>query len=121
MATKSSLTISKVQDTVVLKIGDMFRDEDWSVLGGSFEAELTQFTGRPVTIDMSETAWADPTPLLQLAILLAQHRVRGGEIFVNLGYPRNAVDNRFLIFLAREGFLLHFLDQAEVFWDGEIY
>src|SRR5436190_80787 len=114
-----SLIISATPTAVVVTVGVAFRDEDWSARGGEFQAEVAQADDRAVTVDLSETEWADPIPLLQLAMLLCRHRARRGANFINLGRPRDSSGNRFPIFLVREGFLPDLIDQAIIFWDGE--
>jgi hypothetical protein len=96
------------------------RDTNWLETGGRIFDRLRNPAVRTATIDLSAVHWADPVPLLTLACITAEFAERGGELTIELGEPRE-LSNRFLIFLARQGFLAALGAYAAIGWRGKRY
>lgn len=97
------------------------RDEQWSSYGGALAELLRDRSVRSVDINFSATSWADPAPLLSLFALLGtwKKRVPQGAIRVDLGRHRAGDGNRFLLFLAAQGFLRALEGIVSWIWQGK--
>ncbi len=71
------------------------------------EQKVNQFV-----INMGQVTWADPVPLLCMAILLSGANYKKEQMILNLGEIENIADNKdhliFLKFFAKQGFLSSF-------------
>ncbi len=100
----------------------LLRDEQWAATGGSIETDLKSGGRTRFVLNFRSTAWADPFALLSLSCLLrnAVASSPGLAIEVDLGRPRkDSIDNRFLLFIASQGFLKTFSESAMIIWMGQ--
>lgn len=110
-------------DELVLTSGDELNDARWGAWFGAIQSLLRddQINGthfKNCHINLSECYWADPLPLLSLALTLIEYERKGGKVSITFpGVPRiieidgSNKDNaeikqaRLLKFLARDGFI----------------
>jgi hypothetical protein len=96
-----------VRRQLILKMPFELRDGSWTEFGGDAIGKLRSRSLSGITLDFTRTTWADPLPLMHIGIALAEIRDRLPKvrIHIDLGVPRRADGNRFLLFLASQGFL----------------
>ncbi len=106
-----------------LTIGSLFRDSLWAATGGEVARILRGEEAKALEINFSQTAWADPLPLLSLSCLIREFADRNpkGQITVSLGRERRGNSNRFPVFFATQGFIKVLPPSAVVTWDGTEY
>lgn len=98
---------------LALVVGKRLRDRAWAERFGEVQEKLAQPAGRELTLDFRQTSWADPNPLLGLAITVEQWRQAGGRVVIALADPSADANHDpdladFLMFLERDGFLALF-------------
>jgi hypothetical protein len=115
--------------TLTLVVASDLNERSWAAWFGGLQASLDerQWQGQDIhtcVIDLRPCRWADPLPLLSLALSLANFEAKGGEVRLFLpeacpkpgeirpadsgqdGLQRDCLERgRLLKFLAREGFL----------------
>lgn len=115
------LEIQGGANDLVLKFDTNMRDEGWSRRGGRLARALEDATGN-VIIDLSKVIWGDPLPILWTACSIAnklREPTKEPLIVVDLGTPRS--DNRFLAFLATQGFVDCLPENVTIKWMNESY
>ncbi|MFL9503093.1 hypothetical protein ACJMQP_23800 [Rhodopseudomonas palustris] len=85
---------------------ELFRDDQWITAAGAIQRQLLAGTA-PLRLDLSRTTWADPIPLLQLSCLVARaHDIHPhNTVTLDLGKLGSPHHDRFLLFIAKNGFL----------------
>lgn len=106
--------------TLILRSGEELNDCSWAAWFAKFQTALRdQSIPGPrgpesfqrCTVDFTACKWADPSPLLSIALAIVEYVAAGGSVRVQLPpvppIDRGPPDKRasFLKFLAREGFL----------------
>jgi hypothetical protein len=110
-------------DQLVLKSIGELNDACWGAWFGEIQKVLgsSKFEGATFSqchIDLSTCCWADPLPLLSLALTLVEYERKGGKVSINFpsipsgdsfkigkNDSKESQQARFLKFLAREGFI----------------
>jgi hypothetical protein len=107
------LHLQSVGSGLSIVVGERLRDRVWAERFGEIQESLVKPAGRQLTLDLRLTRWADPNPLLALAIAVEMWRRAGGSVVIALADPSTDPDQgamlaAFLVFLEREGFLALF-------------
>lgn len=110
-------------DELVLTSGDELNDARWGAWFGAIQSLIRygQANGTPFKschLNLRECCWADPLPLLSLALTLAEYERKGGQVritFPSVPRSKDLVNSckdsvetkqaRLLKYLAREGFI----------------
>ncbi len=99
-------------DALVLRVAATLDDAPWAARYGHMQSvlRLGVYEGRKFRkfkIDLTACIWADPLPLLAIAISLLEFERLGGHATISLSAIETSSKEkkRFLKFLAREGFL----------------
>ena len=106
----STLSMKILDSGVELTAGVELRDRDWSLNFGQVVRTLRTPAYRSLTVDLSAVGWGDPLPLLALACAIREFEASrdAPAVMIDLGAPRQGVSNRFLRFIATQGFLGQF-------------
>ena len=92
-----------------IKIPDDFSDKSWADSFGYIQPILLNGTiddqsVKKIIISFTSTRWADPTPLMSLALSIYKFAVSGGQVYLKFS-KINENANKFLKFLSLEGFM----------------
>lgn len=113
--------------TLTLSIAENLRDVPFAAWFGELQlltshpASERDAVVRRVVLDFSPCRWADPLPLLQLAIWTREFIAMEAEHKVDIFLPNKYSRPQFMKFLAQEGFLAAFLsiDRCECWMQGK--
>lgn len=106
----NQLRLVRSDGRLEIRLGAMCRDDAWAQSFGLVQDAVRAATGGELWLDLERCQWADPTPLLALALELELWRRRGHIVVLQLADPLVDTDGTslgadFIHFLLQEGFL----------------
>jgi len=104
------------------KLPPTLRENEGLAILGSLQDRLSHPKVQRCRIDLTDTEWVDPQPLLCLGLVLAESGLPPSSIELDLGSaPDRSTNHRtFLKFLARQGFLTALAQHETVRFEGKI-